>query len=507
MQRRAFLFGVLAVSALGDSIRAKAAELVVIAGDVDAIPTGGGGDPPPQVETVVEIAPGTDTAFGNITADGGLTRLFSGAKTGNTNGGNASKRAACQSGYAGLTFSSPKRIDSLTVYPCSDVGFWHSGNPATTVAAYARVSGTPAHETDGTLLGTTTQADATTGNIKVVSSDKLTGFASVWFVISQGGSAANLWLGGAVVSEIVLASEAPQVAAIISPAPLRVYQQTAGAANVEVNWRGTVDAVRVRRVSDGVLVAENATGIFPSLATGWYEFSLVRNGAEIDKVKAGVGDVYLVAGQSNAVSVVQPATWTPAAPPAGRVIISKFKSDQRHTLVDRGLEPFNPPLREPGAAWPYAGVALNRSYPVMFVNCASGNTTVAQWAGAGGLVSRLYEDLALYRPRAIIWLQGESDSMAGTSQSSYFASLNSMVDGANKVAPGTPWVVGINSFRPSYSPVRAAQQQVIDAWAHVHAGPDCDPFRNNPSDPAEYYGEDIRLCGEAFAASLIALGL
>lgn len=500
MQRRSFFAGVLAVSAASIS-----ASLRVLADEVDALPTGGGGTPP-MVETVVEVAPGDGTPFGDITLDGGLTRLFAGYKTGNTNGGNASKKGACSWAYAGLSWTTPKRIDGIKVYGTSDVGLWHSGTPSIAHRVFAKAGAAPANPTDGTIIGTATVTDANGIVVSVASTDKATAFNHVWVDFTQSGSG-NFWIAGIAVNEIILTAEPPQVAAIISPTPLRVYQQTSGSADVEVNWRGPTDTVRLRRVSDGAVVAENATGIFPSVAAGWYEVSLVRNGVEIDKVKTGVGDVYLVAGQSNAVSVVQPETWNPAEPSApGKVIISALKGEQRHTLIDRAVTPFNPPAREPGAAWIYTGIALNRSYPVMFVNCAAGNTSVGQWAGAGGLVSRLYEDLARYRPKAIIWLQGESDSMAGTSQSSYFASLNSMVDGANKVAPGTPWVVGINSFRPSYAPVRAAQQQVIDAWAHVHAGPDCDPFRNS-SEPAEYFGDDIRLAGEAFAASLIAHGL
>ncbi len=127
------------MTALGDLARANGVsdkqKWDDIGASIDALPTNGN----PPVDTVIDVAPADGTPFGDITGDAGLSRLFSGATTGNTNGGAASKKLSATSGYAGKAFSTPKRIDHIKVYGTSDVGLWHTGNPQVTVSVYAKM--------------------------------------------------------------------------------------------------------------------------------------------------------------------------------------------------------------------------------------------------------------------------------------------------------------------------------------------------------------------------------
>jgi hypothetical protein len=297
----------------------------------------------------------------------------------------------------------------------------------------------------------------------------------------------------------VAALEAAIAGVIDYPKHNQVLQKVANAATFKVTWRGSGTGVRLKQGS--TIIAESATGEFTNVPLGWYQAVLVNGTVEGDSINVGVGDVYVVAGQSNAVSPNQPADYVPARPTApGKVVISDYYKQGMHSFVDAFDCSFTSPFG--GVAWIACGIALNRAYPVMFVNVARGNTSTDEWVNI--YVSRIFDAWAIYHPRAILWHQGESDAALHFTQAQSYSNLNACVESLRQVTV-TPWVMALNSTNGGYPPIRAAQQQVIDQWSHVHQGPDTDAIRSG-TDP-EFWGNSMQAHGQLWAASLAALGL
>jgi hypothetical protein len=300
----------------------------------------------------------------------------------------------------------------------------------------------------------------------------------------------------------------PLPASVITfPVPNRVFQQDAsGAGKFNVQWRGPATSVRLRRVSDNVQIVEQPGGIFASIPAGWYKAILVEGGVEGDSITIGVGDVYLVAGQSNGVSPLQPSTYVYPRPTAqGKVLVSDYYGQGTHAFID-GFDNISS-ANKANIAWISCGITLNRAYPVMFVNIAVGNTSTADWVNVH--ITRLFEAWAIYKPKAVLWHQGESDAGLGFAQSSSFTNMDAMVSSLRAVTL-TKWVVALNSKLPQYAPIRAAQAQLIAKWQAttpkiVEQGPDTDTIRN--AGEIEFIGDDLRQHGELWANRLIALGL
>lgn len=297
---------------------------------------------------------------------------------------------------------------------------------------------------------------------------------------------------------------------IVSPVPNRVFQRDgSGNASFRVSWKGSADAVRLM---DGqTQIASSATGDFIGIPSGWYDCQLVVSGSPVDTMKIGVGDVYVVAGQSNSVSPLQPDTYTPIVPDPGKVVVSDYYRFGSHVFRDPGVEPLVADhangVYVGGVAWLYCGLALNRSWPVMFVNVGVGGTTYYQWAHE--YVAELFRAWAIYRPKAVLWHQGESECTTPPRTDSY-TMLRACVSSLRSVTT-TPVVIALNStsYPPpqGYSswPVRTAQQQVIADFTHVHTGPDTDPIRD--AGLVEYRGSDLQAHGELWATRLAQLGL
>ena len=299
-----------------------------------------------------------------------------------------------------------------------------------------------------------------------------------------------------------------EVAQITSPVPNRVFQRDgSGNASFRVTWRGSADSVRLM---DGqTQVASSISGVFVDVPSGWYDCELIVSGSPVDTMKIGVGDVYVVAGQSNSVSQRQPETYSMPSIPEGKCIVSDYYRFGSDTFRDLGADSLNasPGLAQAGCAWQHCAAALNRDWPVMFVLIGKGNTTYYEWAYK--YVQELFAAWAIYRPKAVLWHQGESECTTPPRTDSY-TMLNACVESLRNVTV-TPVVIALNStsYPPPEGygawPVRAAQQQVIANWAHVHTGPDTDTIRN--AGEVEFLGSDLQAHGELWATRLTQLNL
>jgi hypothetical protein len=119
--------------------------------------------------------------------------------------------------------------------------------------------------------------------------------------------------------------------------------------------------------------------------------------------------------------------------------------------------------------------------PVGFISVGFSGSRVDQWLPGvrGTLYGRLEEAIKTLGPggaRAVIWHQGESDALAGTSAEDYAARLRTVIDQSRRDAGfDLPWGVGLTSYLQSASDdaqreILAGQQDVIQSDPLVFRG-------------------------------------
>jgi hypothetical protein len=115
-----------------------------------------------------------------------------------------------------------------------------------------------------------------------------------------------------------------------------------------------------------------------------------------------------------------------------------------------------------------------------------GGTQVSQWVPPGGYYPRLHLAIASLRPyggcRAILWHQGESDSLAATDAATYAARLTNIIEQTRGDAGAkVPWGVAYASWHPDSTASNEAmviggQGLVISNHPGVFKGAETDSF-------------------------------
>ena len=211
--------------------------------------------------------------------------------------------------------------------------------------------------------------------------------------------------------------------------------------------------------------------------------------AEVTDV--GIGDVYVIAGQSNA-SGRGPHMATSSNPvfTAG-LFGNDYRWRELRDPVDSPVGQVDAVSRDRnagGSAWPIVATRLMAAeeVPVAFIPCARGNTTITRWVSDpsrprsrrtlyGSMVARVRA--AGGRVRAVLFLQGESDARWSTSPRTYAAGLRRF---AAQVSAdiGAPLVVGqLPDFPLDRYPatavdlIRQIQVRAPRRYANVVLGP------------------------------------
>ena len=263
---------------------------------------------------------------------------------------------------------------------------------------------------------------------------------------------------------------------------------TGTATGIEYRWRGGAWTTLVASPSGGVF---DATVTLTGPGQGALEVRLANaTGVIATLANVGVGDVYIVGGQSNHVGMANTTQVAPVAPGAnpGWVSTELDLTNTWRPNVETLAQPFSD---RTGNLWSaYTNGAVYGSYfgalatlamaagvPVAFIPCAMGSTGIAAWQpGAGGptsLWNAMRDRAALVGThKAVLWWQGEADAMGSTAtQSGFESSLNSVINTWwTQVA--TPFVlVNINDqgmgAAPSLAVVRAAIAAVAASNTHV----------------------------------------
>ncbi|MHB0997708.1 MAG: sialate O-acetylesterase [Armatimonadota bacterium] len=211
-------------------------------------------------------------------------------------------------------------------------------------------------------------------------------------------------------------------------------------------------------------------------AGGWYRIEIrafeaktVISTAAVDKV--GVGEVFVTTGQSNSTNFGNPRM----TPQEDRVSAWgrngwQFAADPQPIASDDGAQG--------GSPWPILGDILVRklNVPVGFVSVGWGGSAVSQWNSEGTFYPRMklaLQFLGKNGERAILWHQGETDMVLGTSTDLYMKLLGTLIDQSRTDAGwDVPWVIAGVSFMPSASfgaglrpkmtAIRNAQRDICD---------------------------------------------
>lgn len=299
-----------------------------------------------------------------------------------------------------------------------------------------------------------------------------------------------------------------------------------------------------------VLDSNPNAGIFQGkivVTGGWYRMKVrsFQDGKLIDSTelnRVGVGENFLIAGQSNAQGTFRLPVEIGAQD--DRVNCSNFYAhfpelNVSYTHFYIGNFALNYPLSTfsqmssfstigPNGLslhyWPAVGDTLVKKYnvPVCFINTGWGGSSIRNWVeSARGVPSPNpwdpTQNYQLYFPyksfsrsleifgqkmgfRAVLWHQGETDARQNMSQATYFNYLSELITKSRKDAnQDIPWIVaqatrggGCDSTTLAIlSPdIRAAQKQVTEtpSLPQVFEGPNTDDIEvpRNPSLP--YYG-------------------
>ncbi|QDK83305.1 T9SS type A sorting domain-containing protein [Spirosoma sp. KCTC 42546] len=261
-----------------------------------------------------------------------------------------------------------------------------------------------------------------------------------------------------------------------------------------------------------------AGGVFAGDLTGtggWYNLDVrgMNGDQQVGTIttveRVGIGEVFIVAGQSNGQGVHQnspnprndlvncvnylyPSNGFPNDPPAP--VFTLLDNTTDFTIAPRGVGSW---------CWGQLGdiLAKRLKVPILFFNAAFSGTAVRNWresAPEGGTAYGVYNgdpypgrqpyinlkiSLQFYANmlglRAVLWHQGEADNLINTSTSSYVNDLKTVINQARQdYNKNMAWVVARVSYGDFIGGIDeaiiAAQNQVISSTPNVFAGPNSD---------------------------------
>ena len=333
---------------------------------------------------------------------------------------------------------------------------------------------------------------------------------------------------------------------IDSPVPHEVFQrQSSTSGVVRVSGVSPAGPVEVR-VDEGAWQSvgpHDANGWFSAgltvAAKGWHRVEIRLPDGVVRRIEpVGVGEVFIVAGQSNAGNHGSER--------------QRSESGMVSSFDGRTWQPCRDP--QPGASggggsfMPALGDALAAAYgvPVGFAACASGGTSVRQWLPEGSEMTQQPTTGKLVRPvrpgvwasngqlfaalerhllhfgtngvRAVLWHQGESDAgqaRAGypadrqISGEQYRAYMEQLITASRERAGWrVPWIVALATYHSGSDAAdeefRTAQRSL---WREdlAREGPDSDALRGDLRAGVHFNGKGLREHGRRWAEKILLL--
>lgn len=255
-------------------------------------------------------------------------------------------------------------------------------------------------------------------------------------------------------------------------------------------------------------------GMKLTLKAGWYQldFRAKKAGTVVTTScvkRVGVGEVFVTCGQSNSANYGKP----PQKAQDDRVSSCNFQTG----LWQHGDDPQPGAGGGGGSAWALLGDLLVKKYdvPVGFICIGVGSTAVSFWTPTGKGYPRLKQALQLAGKqgvRAVLWHQGESDSIPGTSAENYAKMLSDTIVQSRKDAGwDVPWGVALASFHPKpeataerQAAIVAGQRKVIAKVPGVFKGPETDSFHTRGwlSDSVHFNAQGLTAHAQGWAEAL-----
>lgn len=351
---------------------------------------------------------------------------------------------------------------------------------------------------------------------------------------------------------------------ITFPMEKAVFQRSANnnaTISIAGNYSSNISSVEARfiNVQNSQVIIDWTTfttningGIFngsvSNVPAGWYILEVraklgtsIIGTATLNRV--GIGEVFLIAGQSNAqgregnwgevgandervlshnelswfdVSIQQCDKKIPNYPSFTQIFSN---GDTRSFLSKTG---FNP--------WCYGklgdNLAAKLSVPVVFFNAGATNTTSYNWKESSdgqptqnfftplqfsycnvvgvpysGLERAINYYASIFGVRAILWHQGETDNNANTSESNYYSNVNHVINKTRSELGNIPWVISRASVNnkdanggagnPNYNIINA-QNSLVNSSNKIYPGPSTDDILGtNRSDEVHFYGAGL----------------
>lgn len=298
-------------------------------------------------------------------------------------------------------------------------------------------------------------------------------------------------------------------------------------------------------------------GVFMGTITlygGWYTLEVrgIADGKVVGRdvlARVGIGEVFLIAGQSNAQGLKGKPT-PPGANDDRVLYIDNYENDPDGRYNDLLTDPVPPtfskitsdiktmsPRGQTAWCWGALGDLLvtKLNVPVLFINAAWEGTSVTNWAesasgkktvsyyGYNYNTGMPYANLRIsarnygsqYGLRAVLWMQGETDGFFGTPSALYRTSLQKIIDQLSiDTQKRIYWVIARTSLSSGddkvdpkpYPGIIAAQNAVLSTpFNPTYAGPETDPLVPDRKDGLHFEGEDqLRILANAWNQSLDA---
>jgi hypothetical protein len=225
-------------------------------------------------------------------------------------------------------------------------------------------------------------------------------------------------------------------------------------------------------------------------AGGWYKLEVraSKGGnavATATREKVGVGEVFVIAGQSNSTNSGQfPTQQTSGMVSSFSGMVWKIADDPQIGTHDKSKN---------GSPWPAFGDAMYASYkvPIGIASTGFGGTSTAQWqpdakeALFPWMMTRI-QQLGPGGFRAVLWHQGESDAIGGVSTDDYVTRLTNVIKASKEQAGWEfPWFVAqvsyINPEKMKIETIRTAQKKIWDSGV-AFEGPDTDTLTGDNRD-------------------------
>lgn len=261
---------------------------------------------------------------------------------------------------------------------------------------------------------------------------------------------------------------------------------------------------------------------------GWKGDQLIDQ-RQIDRV--GVGEVFIVAGQSNAQGYLDYGSPRAEDDRVSCIDYNNVNNDNQtlpypqfshlesgSSISPRGISSWS---------WGRMGDILASRYgvPILFYNVGWYGSAARNWRESmdGSITRSIYDWNALFLPggspysnlkqvlknyvpitgvRAVLWLQGEADNEANTSADSYFNDMKAVIETSrNDAGKNISWMVSLTSYIANNfdNQVIEGQKKVINEVFNVFTGPNTDEVQVPRIDGAHFQGDGLSQLAIAWA--------